>query len=255
MLQNDKINCNGSFRDITMYFVKDPCVNVSILWIIIMYHVKPSCCSTSKIHWDMSNFLAHLKASWNTVAWRCLKAKQEDGSGTAALQSRANWDPLPPTETSEMPVQPWQRLPVTQPAPSPRHAASMARRAGIQAVARRDHTVTLGYPPARRGVRGWGQTGTWRGRGGPPESVTQREPKQCRGVTAGGGGRNPEPHAPPSAGRSLVLPLMKPRSRIQREAASPEPFPTAGCAVRCLLPTRSSVLTAGDHSIKVGKDL
>lgn len=55
-LQNDKINCNGSFRDITMYFVKDPCVNVSILWIIIMYHVKHSCCSTSKIHWDMSNF-------------------------------------------------------------------------------------------------------------------------------------------------------------------------------------------------------
>jgi len=31
MLQNDKINCNGSFRDITMYFVKDPCVNVSTM--------------------------------------------------------------------------------------------------------------------------------------------------------------------------------------------------------------------------------
>lgn len=51
-----------------MYFVKDPCVNVSILWIIIMYHVKPSCCSTSEIHSDMSNFLVHLEhleAPWH----------------------------------------------------------------------------------------------------------------------------------------------------------------------------------------------
>lgn len=73
MLQNDKINCNGSFRDITMHFVTDPCVNVSIPWIIIMYHVKPSCCTTPKIHWDMSNFLVHLKASgelWCGSAWQ-----------------------------------------------------------------------------------------------------------------------------------------------------------------------------------------
>lgn len=90
MLQNDKINCNGSFRDITMHFVTDPCVNVSILWIIIMYHVKPSCCTTPKIHWDMSNFLVHLKASWETVVWRCLEVKQEDGNGTAALLLRAS---------------------------------------------------------------------------------------------------------------------------------------------------------------------
>lgn len=90
MLQNDKINCNGSFWDITMHFVTDPCVNVSILWIIIMYHVKPSCCTTPKIHWDMSNFLVHLKASWETVVWRCLEVKQEDGNGTAALLLRAS---------------------------------------------------------------------------------------------------------------------------------------------------------------------
>lgn len=75
MLQNDKINCNGSFRDITMYFVKDPCVNVSILWIIIMYHVKFSRCSTSKIHWDMSNFLVHSEAS-------CSRVMARQGSGS-----------------------------------------------------------------------------------------------------------------------------------------------------------------------------
>lgn len=94
MLRNDKINCNGSFRDITMYFVKDPCVNVSILWIIIMYHVKLSCCSTSKIHWDMSNFLVHLRAAWNTVAWQCLTARQEDSTGTGCLQLKANQPPM-----------------------------------------------------------------------------------------------------------------------------------------------------------------
>lgn len=94
MLRNDKINCNGSFRDITMYFVKDPCVNVSILWIIIMYHVKLSCCSTSKIHWDMSNFLVHLKASWNTVAWQCLTARQEHCTSTGCLQLKANLPPM-----------------------------------------------------------------------------------------------------------------------------------------------------------------
>lgn len=74
MLQNDKINCNGSFRDITMHFVTDPCVNVSILWIIIMYHVKPSCCTTPKIHWDMSNFFwctqKHLERLWCGSGWQ-----------------------------------------------------------------------------------------------------------------------------------------------------------------------------------------
>lgn len=95
MLQNDKINCNGSFGDITMHFVTDPCVNVSILWIIIMYHVKPSCCTTPKIHWDMSNFLVHLKAAWEAVVWQLLAVKQEDGNGTAALLPRASWDPPP----------------------------------------------------------------------------------------------------------------------------------------------------------------
>lgn len=95
MLQNDKINCNGSFRDITMHFVTDPCVNVSILWIIIMYHVKPSCCTAPKIHWDMSNFLVHLKASWEAVVWQWLAGKQEDGNGTAALLLRASQEPPP----------------------------------------------------------------------------------------------------------------------------------------------------------------
>lgn len=100
MLQNDKINCNGSFRDITMYFVKDPCVNVSILWIIIMYHVKPSCCSTSKIHRDMSNFWCtqkHLEKLWHGGAWKqsrrmatALLPRSQERTGTRSPR----WKPV-----------------------------------------------------------------------------------------------------------------------------------------------------------------
>lgn len=222
MLQNDKINCNGSFRDITMYFVKDPCVNVSILWIIIMYHVKPSCCSTSKIHWDMSNFLVHLKASWNTAARQCLKAKQEDGNGTAALPPRANRDPPPPTETSEMPL---RRPPVTQPAPSLQRAVTTALPCWdtSRGTARFHPSIPL---PA--GELGAGD------REGPPETATRHEPQQRRG--GHGWERGEEPWA-------LRTPVCR-----EVVSAAPNEAPLWG-SEKLPPPSARCVVTAGDETL------
>lgn len=150
--------------------------------------------------------------------WRCCPAVEsgpgpsatDRNGGDARSAPRAKWDPPPPMETRAMPAPPREQLPVTQPA-GPRSAPCWDTSRGT-AGPRGDTWVTL---PA---VRGWGQTGTRRA-GKDPGDRTRRGGDCWRGE------RNPEP----SAGRSLALPLMKPRSGIQREAISDGGVRGVGC--------------------------